>query len=446
MTFERNLILNKYLVVSILLALLLVFFGSIKAHAATGEKGVFYGNWNSDFFLKPIKTSPSSPSFTSTLSLTYGISGVDFSSRSVFTTTDDNPSSGSFHRQKFGLDSRIGIMDFGSDLVYFPEDARMEYWITDASTTLGGFTITDTLLIEYTVKDIKEDQIVLGYGAGTEVTVQGKSSNGTSVELSNRFGMEEAKKEQEGIEEGSGYDIVTDGAQGPITYPPSSFQYVSSTFEISNSSFDCCKFDSTTEFSREEGFISSEFEFTMESENLPLLIDTDIKFKPKEKTVSLDPELIFEDNCFDLYVDFREKDTSTYDLEFKGIGLRGIKLGDFATLSDITALNGSLHRYKGTKDIKLRAGNYLIDPITPEYYTELTEYDQVLSIISSQERLTLLAGDFYFKMNDSDLPLGVKKFTGEARYSFEDGFELGTGVSITQEKIESFMVEVDLSF
>ncbi|MBS3792689.1 hypothetical protein KGY77_08615 [Candidatus Bipolaricaulota bacterium] len=425
----------------------LIMVGAPSALAQT-EDPILTGDWSNSLFLYSGDGVDDTLDFSSSISLTYSFSGVDLTSVSRFSDKNSNGGNGyAYKTQNFGLDTRIGILGLSSDVVFAPEAQRLDYWLSTATTSFAGFTVTENFLVEF-----QEYPTDLGpgpgYGAGSEIVLNGKTSQGLEVEFSSRFGMEESLLEQEGVEDGSGYDIVIWGADGPFTYSPSNLQYVSSTLKVANSSLGCCEFDSTTWFSREKGFEDAEFEFYMNSENLPVSIGTSLKFAPDEKTVLLDPQLDVEGNCFTLYLDFAEKDTpSTYDLELKGFGLQGVEVGDAITLSSITSLKGNLYRFAGTNDISLRASSYTIDPLTPAYYVGPLNFDQVFSIAASLNDLTNLGLDIYFNMSESDQLFDLQKFTGDATYHVGSQFQLGTGVEITPGSDQMmFILEADYSF
>ncbi|MBS3789274.1 hypothetical protein KGY79_13905, partial [Candidatus Bipolaricaulota bacterium] len=390
-----------------------LFLISNLAFAKSEEAGLT-GNWSTDLYLYPGISGSDIFDIDTTISLTYNYAGIELTSLTEF--SDRYPQYDFYRRQNFGLGTRIGILELNSDVVFTPEEQRLKYWLSRATTTFAGFTITQNFLVEYLeLPELFTGLAVSpgpGYGAGVELVINGKTPEGLAVEVSSRFGMEESWKEQQGIEAGSGYDIITYGAEGPYTYSPSDLQYVSSTLEVSNFSLGCCEYDITTWFSREKGFEYSQFEFFFESENSPISIGTDLIFYPDKKTVSIDPDLKIDGKCFDLYMDFREKDSSsTYDLQFNGFGVQGVEVGKTLTLSSITTFRKGLYKNVGTNDINLSASDYIVEPLTfisPHYnissfYEGPLNYDQVFSITSADRNgLSTLGLDFYFDMSNTD--------------------------------------------
>ncbi len=426
------------------LALILCLHGT-SVFSLPDESPIVTGNWSTDFLIYHANDPSANFDLNSSLSFSYSLDGFDLTSLSRFTNPDSTP--GTFHRQNFGLNTRIGILALNSKVVFYPKEGRMDYWLNEASATFAGITITNKFLLQHTILS-STPRPTYGYGAGTELIISGKTSEGLSVEVSGRFGMEESVLEQEGIEEGSGYDIVTDGGRFPnlipFAYPPSQLQFVSSTIELSDLSLGCCTFDSTTWISREKGFEYTELDFYIDSENMPVSIDTEIQFAPKKKKGSIDPQLITEDECFDLYLDFSEKDSSSsYNLALKGFGLH---IDQPLTISNITSLKGNLYKRKGADDITLRASDYVIDPVTPAYFDGPLNFDQVFSLVFHPGNLAQLYLDVYFNMTESDQLFDLQKLTGQAKYTVSEQLQVGTGIAITPEEDITFMLEMDVSF
>jgi len=428
----------------LILSLIFTLLVGVLDVSAQEDNPTLTGELSTDLFLYSGSSVAEFPGFNSTLSLTYLFSGLRLKSISRFANTNSHDYV--YRGQNFSLDTRIGILDLSSDVVFSPKDQRIDYWLSSASTTFAGFTVTENFLLEFL--DLPPGiGPGPGYGSGSEIVLNGKTSQGLEIEFSSRFGMEVSELEKEGVEDGSGYDIITNGNEGPFTYSPSSLQYVSSTIKVADHNLGCCEFDSETWFSREKGFEYTEFEFFMNAENMPVSIGADIQYAPRKKSVLIDPQLDVNGSCFDLYLDFSEKDKENhYNLELKGFGLQGIKISDAVTLDTITSLKGNLYRNAGTNDISLRASGYTIDPLTPAYYVGPLNFDQVASIAARMNGLTNLGLDVYFNMSDSDQLFDFHKFTGDATFVVDRQFTFGTGVEFIPEGRTTFMLEADYSF
>ena len=185
----------------------------------------------------------------------------------------------------------------------------------------------------------------------------------------------------------------------------------------------------------------------MKMQNLPLIIATDITFSADQKTVSIDPDLDIDGKCFDLYVDFIEEDSSnTYNLELKGFGFHNINIGKYFTLSSITSMKGNLYKNKGASNIVLRASDYTIDPISPDYYDGPLDFDEVFSIATGFGQLSNLGLDLYFDISNSDQLFDLQMFTADASFSISEDFQIGTGLLVELDKNLTFLMEFDYFF
>ena len=439
----------------LILTSLVVAFTAPTALSAAPEEG-FHGIWKNSFTFH-VDDQDNPMDLNSVISLAYPLrkSPAILTSETRFTDTVNGEATDIFYRQSFGVESRFGLFDIDSEVVFNPRETRLEYWISETAITFGGFTLKDTFLVEHTKGVFPYLDYPNAFGAGTEILLSGDIVGGVSVEVTTLLGMEEDDFEQLGIEAGSGYDIdfeIEQSVEGGVhlPFPLSGLHYVSTTAEFSGQVFGCCKYDSTTKFNREEGFQYSRLNFTLESDNLPLILDTEIQFTTQTKSASIEPEFELFDTCFNIFTDFVQGKNQTYQFELEGFGMREGKYGN-ATFSSITSFTGNLWRDAGTDNIKLRAFDYFTDPDDPDYY-QPTPYDQIISVETTGRNANfpypIHAGvDFYFDMWDGANWLSeIGLVTVYAKTDVADDLDIGSGISITPEGGMDFLVEVDMYF
>ncbi len=414
------------------LVLLLVFvFGFV-------GYGSLSGDWENNLYLSP-DVNPVISSFKSTLEVNYSSGGINYSSLSKFNLD-------SYKLQKFGTDFSVGLLSADSTLSFDPSNTRMNYWLAKAGMTFGGVEIDNTFVLEYLKKSSE-------YGAGYQLSLSGETKKGINIYLDNYFGMEKNQAEALGLVNGSGYTIVTDGG----TYGPSELQYVGTTVEVTGLSFDCCQFHNTTKITESNGFEYSLFEFDIESTNLPLELEADLRFTPQTKSLKLKPRLDLDWACFDVYTNLSTSDdenllvggqNSTIEaLAIEGFGMTDVQLGT-VTFSSLTAMDGNLFRLTTESNLGLRADDYVLNP-DPAYsglYTE-TNYDEVVSIEKSGGDLPLTLGiDTYFNMDSETNPFDFGLFTGSAEYKFSDQFSLGAAIAVEPDQFKTMRLSFDYSF
>jgi len=397
--------------------------------------GSLSGSFKNDLFLNA--GTSSLITYESELDITYRLEGMVFASNSVF--HED-----SYHSQQFGVDFGLGALDINSSLSFDPANTRMNYLLAGAGTSLGGVGIDNTLLLEHV-----DEQT--GYGAGYKLTLRTRLPSGPGMYVKNLFGMEENEAALLGLVEGSGYTIVTNGG-------PSGLQYVNTTVEITDLSFDCCDFISTTKFSSQEGFEHTTLEFDLNSTNLPLKLEGKLKFTPQTKSVELNPGIDLDWACFEVYTELTTADDQNHltggeggvsalgGLRIKGFGITKVDLGNLH-LSSLTALHENLFRLSTEKNIDLHANDYVLspDPVYSGLYTE-TDYDEVISIVSDFETIPLSIGlDTYFNLTDDNL-FGFGLFTGTGRYRISNQFNLSVGLEVNPDSLEQVRLGFDYYF
>mgnify|MGYP006896947339 CR=1 FL=1 len=389
--------------------------------------GSFGGNWKSTLTLEPANGPQTSSitGFSSKLQLNYASSGLSFSSTSTFNL--DN-----FTRQAFELGLEPGLLDVDSTISFDPPDNRLDYWSFTGDMVIAGLGIKNTFLLEY-MDDIS------GYGAGNKLELSGEISEDVTVKISNYFGMEEDLVEQEGWQQGSGYDISTYGPNGESV---SMLEYESTTAEIVGQQFDCCKFDLTSQFSADDGFDYASFDFQINNEDLPLLLDTRMTFTPDKKRVSLTPQFDISWNCLSVYTGFKPgtidgSNNKIEEFQIKGFGLNRTKIGEVYVSSLMALGDGVLWKSKTAgSDIYLRAGDYVLDPdpIQEVFYKEVRyAYDKesFSSILSLETSNVVDFGiDFYGKKDTNGNLFNIGLVTGELEHSFTRQFSLGLGTSV----------------
>ncbi|MBS3787726.1 hypothetical protein KGY79_05955 [Candidatus Bipolaricaulota bacterium] len=406
--------------------------------------GSFSGNWKSTLSLSP-QLDPQTASisaFSSQLYFNYAADGISVSSTSTF---DLN----TFSRQSFGLGLEPGLLDLNSTISFYAPESRLDYWKITGDTVIAGLGITNVFLVEYMDE-------VSGYGAGNKLVLSGDLSDGVTAEITSYFGLEEDLVEQEGWQEGSGYDIAVFGPNGEKV---SMLEYETTEVEIVGQQLDCCKFDLLSQFSADDGFNYALFNFLIKNDNFPLSFDTGITFTSEKKHVSLTPQLNIGWSCFSLYTGFIPPtvDTSTSKLKgfkVKGFGINSIKIGN-VKISSLTALgDGVLWKNKAAgSDIYLRAEDYVLepDPIEEVYYKEVTYgYDKVAfnSVFSIEASQGIDLGiDFYSEGAKGGKLFDLGLVTGEAEYTFSRQFSIGFGTSLFPgQGIDRIDLVMDYSF
>lgn len=438
---------NKLLLAGVFFLVFGLIF-SLSALAQGEEDNILTGSWDNDLYFYPDETGEDFLSYSSQLSLTYR-----FSSFSLGSTTSFGGTNGSgLSKQSFNVDGRLGVFDISSDVVFDPENNRLDYWLSEGSLTFAGATLKSVFLLEYHVYELVPGIGYVDYpgeyGAGIEFSVSGDMPGGGSAEISSLFGMEEDEYEILGLQSGSGYDITQWGPEGKFSFGTSSLHYVSTTVEFFGLDLGCCSFDTETKFSARSGFEYTEFDFTIDSTNLPVSFDTTMRFTPQTKSVTLDPYIEISGDCFTTYFDLVEGDPSTFQLELEGFGL-DVKLGN-VTFSSVTALKGNLFKARGASHLVLRADDYIIDPNEPQLY-EPTPYDEIASISLSPDDTTSypnhsFGADLYFNMSGEDGLFDISLVTIDLTTRLSPQLELGTGASITPEGDIEALLEIDVSF
>ncbi|MBS3789125.1 hypothetical protein KGY79_13145 [Candidatus Bipolaricaulota bacterium] len=419
--------------VPLLVLILLVFSLSVSGSETLS------GSLENDLYLSPDPGSSLISSFESELTVNYSTGRIDFSSLSKFRKD-------SYKLQNFGADFSIGLLDLDSTISFDPSNARLDYLLANGYISVGGVNVDNTFVLEVLSK-------ASAHGAGYKLGLSGQLPGGSRIYLDNYFGMEKNQAETLGLEEGSGYTIVTvDG-----TYGPSELQYTETVIEVTGLNFDCCQFHNTTKFSEAEGFEYSLFEFDIESSNLPLSLEADLRFTPQTKSIKLKPRIDLDWACFDVYTSLRTSNdenllvggqNSTIEgLIFEGFGITDVSLGH-VSFSSLTALHGNLFRLTTESNLDLRADDYVLnpDPVYAGLYTE-TDYDEVMSIEKKGKDIPLTLGiDTYFDMGTDEAPLSIGLFTGSGEYEFSDQFTVGAGVAIKLDQLETIRLSFDYSF
>lgn len=456
MSSEESWLRNRsFALVILLLFSAFVFAFCSPLHGRPEREEELTGSLLTDLELDAAEEGSDFLGYDVTLNLQYSLAETTFESTSTFQdefTRFFDTQSG-FSQQLFEMRSRLSIFDFDSTLSFYPPENRMEYWLTETSLTFAGATVQSTFLLEYTLGfDIPGGGFVdypAEYGAGLELSLSGDIPGGGSVDISSRFGMEEDEEEILGLERGSGYDIAQEGPGGKWAYGTSSLHYVSTTVDFYDLGFGCCQFDTTTTFSRENGFESTTVDFTMDLKPWPLSLETELAFSAQTKSVTLDPYIAVSGDCFDVYLDLVNTDVHEYRMAVEGFGLEGVKVGP-VTFSTITALGDNLYKDSGVDDIKLGASDYVIAPDETTGY-ELTGYDEILSFRTKKGGngsypAYTIGADIYFNMDESDALFDTAQFTGHGTYSPDPQFEMGMGIAVEPDASPRLLFECNVYF
>ena len=440
----------------LVLSLTILFVPGNVVVAQEKENLTLKGSWKNDFFLN-LDDSDELLEYSSALSLDYELTSFTLGSLTRFSNRSGLRG---LVEQRFEYDGRLGLFNTSSDVVFDPNETRLDYWLTETSFTFGGATIQSTFLLEYMEIPEYEPPFPGRYGAGAEIALIATGDNGIDVDIRNRFGLKVSEPEVLGITSGSGFDIDLrqfDSEGNPLSKSEAlrsinNFHYVNTVAEIDGQALGCCTFNTETKISREKGFEYSLLEFPIELTEFPLIIDTDLKFSPQSKSVTLDPELDVSFDCFTVYMDLlQDGSTKTnYDLEIEGFELRRIALGP-VQFSSITSLKGSLYRNYGTTNLKLRSYDYLIDPDKPLNYIP-TSFDEVISLETHSPReegypSLDLGMDLYFDMSESEDLFDLSLVTINAKTGLASNIDIGTGVSFElQDGPTELLFELDVYF
>lgn len=445
------------IVILFLLSFLLLDGGVVVAQQE--EESDLSGSWKSDLYLHPDPAGDEELiNYNTTLNLSYSLTSFTVESLSRF--SNNNGSTG-LTRQSFEIDGTLNIFDVSSDVVFDPENTRLDYWLSETSLTFGGATITSIFLLEYYTWDlIPGIKIDTGeYGAGFGFSLSGDIPGGGSARITSLFGMVEDEYEVLGLQRGSGYDLTTTGPgetqpERRFSYGASDLQYVSTTAEFYDLDLGCCQFYNETKFSWQNGFEYSEFEFSIEPTNLPVSFNTTLRFSPQSKSVDLDPYIEINGDCFTTYFDLASNEANTYQLELDGFGLTGVKIGN-VTFSSVTALKGSLYKNSDTNDIFLRASDYIITPAYDDEYDIIpyvaTDYQEIASISTSPAKPSEYPNydfgfDAYFNMGQEAQPFDLALVTANLTSHLSSKLDLGTGLSISPDGDIEVLLEFDIYF
>ena len=445
---------KKVLIIGILFIVSFLLLDGGAVVAQQEEEDVLTGSWKTDLYFHPEPTGDEEfINYNTSLNLNYSLTSFTVESLSSFSNINDSTGLTS---QSFKIDGTLNIFDISSDVVFDPENNRLDYWLSETSLTFGGATFTSIFLLEYYIWElIPEVRIDTGeYGAGFGFSVSGDITGGGSAKITSLFGMVEDEYEILGLQSGSGYDLTTTGpgdtqTERRFSYGASELQYVSTTAEFYDLDLGCCQIDNETKFTRKSGFEYTEFDFSIDSTNLPVNFDTTLRFTPQTKSVALDPYIEISGDCFSTYFNLASSDVNTYQLELAGFGLSGVKIGN-VTFSSITALQGNLYKNPGASNLVLRADDYIISPTTPDLYTE-TDYDEIASISLGPSDLSAYPNhdfglDLYFDMDQEGELFDLSLVTADLASHLSANFDLGTGISITPDGDIEALFEFDVYF
>ncbi len=439
---------KKFLAVTLVLVLAAGF-----AAVAQDDERPLTGTWENEVGIQP-DDGGTFFELDSDIEATYQVGGLSYTGIAELEETG-------LVDVEFGVDTTVGLLGLSSTVNFATQTPGLEYWVNEASLTLGGVSITDTFVLQDT-----KDGVDQGFGAGMDLEFSGETPGGVSVAVNNYFGMEPVIDDVNwlgytgddfyqdtgivtgtvygnfSIPDDSGYGIVTEDSRDGISYGTSSLQYVGSKLTLENLSMGCCDFSSETMFSEMNGFEYTLFEFTMESETWPLSLDGDLKFTEQTKSIKLEPSLETDWACFnvytsmdDLYKDGAQANNNLLgSLEFEGFSITGVKLGH-VEFSSYTALGSNnlwtLEKY--------------------EFYTGYgtVGYDEVFRIEKLEEYPLDFTLDTFFDISNSDALFDLAYFNGDMSYKIDDEFTVGSGVSVNTGAgagLDEFRLTFDYSF
>ncbi len=325
-----------------------------------------------------------------------------------------------YFAREFGPDYPIGTLGGSARLSFSQED--LEYWANKGIVNYAGFSYQGVFLLE------ENPGASSGYGSGLEVSVSGTKLQGVTVEAKALFGMKPDPRELTGNADGSGYDTFTRDGKKIRGYSESEISF-------EDMKVGPVQLSSKSSFSADNGFEKTEIDFSVKEESGFLEFDGLITYAPKEKKVSLNPELDLEWACFDLYSEIvpgsltgDKNELSGIDL--KGYGINEIQLGN-VQVSLVGALGDNfLYRERGKEDWRLRAFDYVFPAADRKLYYRETDYSGVLSLEGGMGNL-YLGADAYWSPGGELFDL--EGFTGEAEYQVSEFFELTAGLVLEAE-------------
>lgn len=451
------------------LTMVLVLVAGVGALAADDEDRPFYGTWENTLTLDPNQEADYNADnpfrLDSTLEATYTAGGLTFTGEAVFDYDtregDELPEESGLTDVEFGMETSVGLLDLTSTVNFNVQTPGLNYWVNQATLTLGGVSITDTFVLQDTKAGADE-----GFGAGMDLAFSGETPGGVSVTVNNYFGMEPVMDIDGGIwgafypqglisgttfdyntlPYASGYHIMTDhdlDGDGDGRYGPSSMQYVATMLTLDNLSLACCDFSSETLFSEANGFEYTEFAFTIESESLPISLDGWLTFTAQTKSLYLEPSITTDWACFTVYSGLitgegtednvlaanSENESVIHGFEIRGFGLTGVELGH-VEFSAYAALGGN-DLYDMTQDLT---------------FYPYGSYNELIRIEKLEKYPLDFTLDTYFDMSNGGL-FDLALFVGDMEYELDDEFTIGTGLEVEPDGgLQEFSFTFDYSF
>jgi len=276
-----------------------------------------------------------------------------------------------------------------------------------------------------------------GKSAGVDLEFSGETPGGVSVTVNNLFGMEQVKNlgyaygytyqdkwtpvyasfMKQGVV--SGTDFYWNSIPYETGYHmQTGSRYVHTTVTLENMSIGCCDYGVETMFSI-NGFEYTEFEFTLESENLPLSLDGWLTFTTQTKSIYLEPSFTNDWVCFNVYASLTpdlgnnsEEQSLLESLEIRGFSITDIELGH-VKVSSYTAL-----------------GSHTVNTMLQSYWGgwQGEYYDELIRIEKLEDLPLDFTLDTWFNMSDGSGIFDLGVFDASMSYEVGDEFTVGSGV------------------
>ncbi len=413
------------------IALVIVFVGGSFAY------GKAFGEWDTTIVISPIGGSLSFVGSESTLKGSYFTGDVAEMSSSALSSL--------FITDRGLTDPGMGIQAF----ITLPMSAADQRAMFRTSTYLKQDIVIDWPIGTYTILSdtvfsiakaslkqawleciinaygLKGDGSFLllssgpGYAFGAELSLQGTTIAGMTLEATTTFGIGADLKE------------ITTTAIPTDTC----FCYSGTDISLDGLALGCLHYETLVRFSK-SGFEFAQFEFgidPMDDWPLPVSFDFTLTFTTQTKSlVVVVPTLYVGGECILVYTALDVTGNNTQGplsfggLSIAGLAIKGIHLGS-STLSGIVSTDGVLYKTTKNDDITMRATDYVIPC---DCYTSQmpTKYDAILSLEYSDGNLSSAVDSYFVPTGGSLFNLGL--FTGQVSYILSSEVTLAMGAAI----------------
>lgn len=315
-----------------------------------------------------------------------------------------------YFKQDIVIDWPIGTYAVLTDTDFSLADASLKHAWLECIINAYGLKGTGSFLLLPTGTQ---------YALGAELSLQGTTIAGMTIEATTIFGIGADLKE--------------------ITVAPiladTCFCYSGTDISFDGLALGCLHYETLIRFSK-SGFEFAQFEFgidPMDNWSLPMSFDFTLTFMTQTKSlVVVVPTLYVGGECILLYtaLDVTGNNSGgplSFDgFSIAGLAIKGIHLGS-STLSGIICTDGVLYKTTKNDDIAMRATDYVIPC---DCYTSQmpTKYDLIMSLEYSDGNLDS-ALDLYFVPSGGSL-FNLGLFTGQVSYILSSEVSLSVGAAV----------------